>query len=110
MDDSTFQQRSDACLTRVEDWLEPFDPDELDYDSADGVIKLEFASGPQFVINRQSAANQMWFAAGTSAWHYNWNADRQAWISVKDEHELFQRLAETVSERLGRAVDRSPDN
>lgn len=104
MNNQTFQQRSEDCLQKVEDWLEPFDPDELDYASSDGVIKLEFANGPQFVINRQSAAGQMWFAAGTSAWHYNWNEERQAWISVKDEHELFERLAQTVSERLGRTV------
>ncbi|HIG87527.1 MAG TPA: iron donor protein CyaY [Planctomycetes bacterium] len=104
METNTFLQRSDACLEHLEDWLEGFDADELDYSSADGVIKLEFASGPQFVLNRQSAASQMWFAAATSAWHYTWDNERSAWLCDRDEHELFQRLAEMVSQRLGRTV------
>jgi CyaY protein len=106
MENRTYQERSDACLLKLEDWLEPFDPDELDYSSAGGVIKLEFASGPQFVVNRQAAANQMWFAAATSAWHYNWDEERAAWICDRDDHELFERLAEMVSKRLGRTVSK----
>ena len=104
METNTFLQRSDVCLEHLEDWLEGFDPDELDYSSADGVIKLEFASGPQFVLNRHSAASQMWFAAATSAWHYTWDDERSAWLCDRDGHELFQRLAEMVSKRLGRTV------
>ena len=45
MDRQDFHLRADACLARVEQWLEDFDPDELDFTSADGVVKLEFATG-----------------------------------------------------------------
>ena len=104
MESSEFSKRADACLDQVTDWLEDFDPDELDFAPADGVVTLEFADGMKFVLNRQSAANQMWFAAGARAWHYDWHGEREAWIDDKEGVDLLRRLEEVVSQKLGRAV------
>jgi frataxin-like iron-binding protein CyaY len=48
---------------------------------------------------------QMWLAAGSHAYHYNWDAARSAWLDDKDSHELFPRLAESISEQLGHPVE-----
>ena len=37
MDDNEFRERSDTALNRVAKLLEDFDPDEVDYATADGV-------------------------------------------------------------------------
>ena len=71
---------------------------------ADGVVKLEFATGQTFVLNRQTAAHQMWFAAGASAWHYDWDAASESWLCDKDGHELLARIGEATSGTLGRTV------
>jgi len=104
MDKQQFVKLSDACLARVADWLEPFDPDELDYATSDGVVTLVFPGNQRFVLNRQSATNQMWFAAGARAWHYNWDETRQAWFDDRDGHALYERIAQVVSEKLKRTV------
>jgi CyaY protein len=104
MDPTAYQQLADACLERVTDWLEAFDPDEVDYTSADGVLTLEFADGARFVLNRQAAADQMWFAAGARAWHYNWDAGTESWVDDRDGHALYVRMAEVVSGKIGRTV------
>ena len=104
MERSQFLRLADEAITRVEDWLEDFDPDEVDFSSADGVIKIQFGGGPTFVLNRQTAADQMWYAAGVRAWHYVWEAGREAWLCDKDGHELFERIGTTVSDQLGRDV------
>jgi len=104
MDQREFLQLADACLRRVEDWLESFDPDELDYEPADGVVKLIFADGTVFVLNRQTAADQMWLAAGARAWHYDWDAEQGVWRDDKEGGELFARISETVSKKLAREV------
>lgn len=104
MDKQQFVKLSDACLARVADWLEPFDPDEVDYSTTDGVVTLSFADGVRYVLNRQSATNQMWFAAGARAWHYNFDAQRQAWFDDRDGHALYERIAQVVSEKLKRPV------
>lgn len=104
MERSTFLKLADSCLKRVEDWLEDFDPDELDFEPADGVVKLIFADGTVFVLNRQTAADQMWYAAGARAWHYDWDAAGERWLDDKEGGDLYARLAETVSRKLGRDV------
>ena|SRR5688572_27777312 len=104
MDNKEYTRLVDACFARVADWLEPFDPDELDYQSSDGVITFVFADRTRFVLNRQSAVSQVWFAAGARAWHYNWDATRKAWVDDRDGHELYTNLARTVAAKLARAV------
>ncbi len=102
MDKQEFSNLADACLERVTAWLETFDPDEVDYDSADGVVTLEFSDGQKYVLNRQTAASQMWFAAGAQAWHFD--LEDGGWRCPKDGADLYLRIAEAVSEKLGRPV------
>ncbi len=63
MEAKEFTLLADRCLERVATWLEDFDPDELDFATTDGVVTLEFADGTRFVLNRQAASSQMWYAA-----------------------------------------------
>jgi CyaY protein len=104
MERQEFTRRSDECLAAVADWLENFDPDEVDYSTTDGVVTLGFKDGVRYVLNRQSAASQMWFAAGARAWHYNWDAPTSTWLDDRDRHRLHDRLGEVVSKKLGRSV------
>ena len=104
MGSSEFTVRADACLARVTRWLEAFDPDELDFATSDGVVTLEFADKQRYVLNRQSATNQMWLAAGARAWHYDFDERAKTWIEDRDGHRLEDRLAEVVSTKLGRKV------
>ena len=103
MERSEYLLLADSCIDKVADWLEAFDPDEVDFSSADGVLKIEFADGKVYVLNRQTAVDQMWFAAGASAWHYDWNGT--AWLSDKDGHELAGRIHQEVESKLGRSIE-----
>jgi len=47
MDPKEFVARSEACLSRVAKWLEDFDPDEVDYNTGDGALTIEFPDGGQ---------------------------------------------------------------
>ena len=105
MDKQLFIRRSDDCLARAAVWLEQFDPDELDYTTTDGVVSLVFADGTRYVLNRQSATSQMWFAAGARAFHYDWDASKEAWLDDRDGHALSAKLADVVSKKLGRSVN-----
>lgn len=104
MDDSEYLKRADACLEHVATWLEDFDPDEVDFQTTDGVVTLEFPDGQRFVLNRQAAASQMWFAAGARAWHYDWDAGAETWVDDRDGHGLFDCIGRVVSEKIGREV------
>jgi CyaY protein len=104
MEREEFLRLADATMERVARWLETFDPDEIDFATSDGVLTLEFADKKRFVLNRQTAADQMWLAAGARAWHFDWNAAERAWVDDRDGHELLARLAEIVSQKIGRDV------
>ena len=105
MDPSEFLKRADECLGAVAKWLETLEPDELDYTTGDGVVTIEFPDGGKFILSRQAATSQIWFAAGARAWHYNRDAVTGRWVDDRDGHDLFGRLAEVVSERVGHPVE-----
>jgi CyaY protein len=99
-----FLRLADQTIERVVKWLDGLDPDEVDYSSSDGVLTLEFADKKRYVLNRQTAADQMWFAAGARAWHYDFDAKGRTWIDDRDGHDLYRKIGEVVSEKLGRTV------
>lgn len=104
LDEAAFRQLSDATLARFARYFAEFDADELDFDENDGVLTLEFADRTRFVLNRQAGAHQMWYAAGARAWHYDWNAERRAWLDDRDGHELGANVLATVGAKLARAL------
>ncbi|MEO0651455.1 MAG: iron donor protein CyaY [Planctomycetota bacterium] len=105
MDAIEYQQLADRCLERMADFLDGFDPDEVDFSTADGVVKIEFPDGQTFVLNRQAGSHQMWFAAGVRAWHYDWNGEQ--WVDDRDGHELYSNVARVLTDRLGRPIELS---
>jgi CyaY protein len=105
MDAKEYITRAEACFSRVAKWLEEFDPDEVDYSAGDGALTVEFPDGGRFVLSRQSATSQIWLAAGAHGWHFNWDADAQRWVDDKDGRDLYARIAESMSEKLGRPVE-----
>ena len=104
MDQQEFLKQSDQCLATVAKWLETLDPDEVDYVTGDGVVTLEFPDGGKFILSRQAATSQIWLAADARAWHYNRAADAH-WVDDRDGHDLYGRLAEVLSERIGHPVE-----
>ena len=104
VDRQEYQRLADECLERTVRALEPFDPDEVDFSTSDGVVTIEFADRTRYVLNRQTAASQMWFAAGARAWHFDYDATQAAWVDDKEHKELFARIAEVISAKIGRPV------
>ncbi len=104
MQHQEFIKLADHCLERIATWLEGFDPDEVDFSTTDGVVTIEFPDDKKFILNRQAATCQMWFAAGVRAWHYEWKSESQVWLCDKDGHDLMARIGEVVSEKIGRGV------
>ena len=90
-----------AILTK----LDAFDPDELEADLSAGVLRITFADSRNCILNRQSAANQIWLAEGASAWHFTRDPVSEAWNDTKGRGELLQILNGIVSRRLGRTID-----
>ncbi|MBI1382220.1 MAG: iron donor protein CyaY [Planctomycetaceae bacterium] len=102
MERQVYLERVDRCLERVATWLETFDPDEVDFRTSDGVVRIEFPDGQSFVLNRQAGSNQVWYAAGARAWHYDWNDTKGTWVDDRDGHDLYANVRATIEAKLGR--------
>ncbi|MFO1054220.1 MAG: iron donor protein CyaY [Planctomycetota bacterium] len=102
-DDHAFAKAADAFMAHIFDRLQDEDPDELDCDLAMGVLSMEFADGSRCILNRQSAAHQIWLAEGATAWHFQQD-EHGGWIDTKGRGRLSDVLAEVLSRRLGRSV------
>lgn len=102
--DIAFLQRADAHMQRLLNWLDDFDPDELEADLALGVMKITFADGRKCIMNRQSAAHQIWLAEGATAWHFAFDEATASWLDTKGRGQLTAVLADILSRKLGRPV------
>jgi CyaY protein len=100
----SYFRRVDQLLTDLVRRLDDFDPDELEAESSEGVLKLTFGDGTKCILNRQSAAQQMWLAEGATAWHFEFDAASASWRDTKGRGELRQILSEVLSRRLGRSI------
>lgn len=102
MDPVAYHRRIDETLERVVRGLQKLD--EVEYEAADGLVRLEFEDGSRCVVNRQGGNQQLWLAAGARAWHYDWDAVRETWRDDRDGHDFWDRLAALLSEKLGRPI------
>lgn len=100
--ESRFEVLADQTLNRLVDALSDAEDDGLDADLESGVLTVAFADGVKYVINSHRAARQIWMAAGTSAWHFDW--DGSAWISTRTHEELWTLVEQRVGQKLGRAL------
>jgi CyaY protein len=104
MERGRFLKLSTKALEHIEATLGGLEHEDLDVDLAGDVLTLAFADGIKFVINAHSAAGQIWMAANTDAWHFDWDDASERWVAVKNGDELMSTVARTVGARLGQAL------
>lgn len=73
---------------------------------ANDILTLEFPDGVRFVINSHRAAQQIWMAANTSAWHFN-PAAQGSWVCSKTGETLTAVLTTQLRNKLGQAIELS---
>lgn len=104
MDEAAFNDLAEAELARIEARLEACGVD-LDLEmKPGGVLEVEFDNGTKLIINRHSAAREIWVAAKSGGFHFRPQAG--AWIAGRDGSELYATLARVVAEQSGRSAVR----
>ena len=98
-----FARLAEQCFAQLLAVLDSFDPDELEADVSGGVLRINFPDGRNCILNRQSAANQIWMAQGATAWHFVMGPSGR-WEDTKGRGSLHGILGEVLSGRLGRPV------
>ncbi len=102
MIDHEFNALADAMLARIEAALEACDID-FDFETKPGgVLELEFENGSKIIINRHTAAREIWVAAKSGGYHFR--AEGERWIGTRDGEELLAAIARCMGEQSGERV------
>jgi CyaY protein len=102
MEEHEFNALADAMLRRIEDAIEACGADvDLEVKTG-GVLEVEFADGSKVIINRHTAAREIWLAARSGGYHFRPAEDR--WVGTRDGEELLAALGRCLSEQSGVAV------
>jgi len=102
MDESAYQHLADKTFKRIEDALKDVDADDVDVERSGDVVTLTFKGNKRCVMNTQRPTRQIWLAASSRAWHFSYDAGRDAWIDDKQPTvELFGTVEDIVRQESG---------
>ncbi|MHB1676403.1 MAG: iron donor protein CyaY [Sulfuriferula sp.] len=102
MTDTEFNQLTDETFRKIEAGLENANGD-VDFELAAGnVLEIDCAGG-KIIVNRQSAMHEVWIAAKSGGFHYQWVDN--AWRNSRDGSEFFHSLTQMIAQQGGGEVD-----
>lgn len=106
MTDAEFELLADATLAALERAIDQAGLDADIQTKGAGVLEIEFADGTKMIINRHTAAREIWVAAKSGGFHFR-HADR-AWRDTRDGSELYAALSRLVSAQSATPVILAP--
>ena len=103
MEESAFNALAEAEQARIESALEACGVDIDIEPKPGGILELEFDNGTKMIINRHTAAREIWVAAKSGGFHFRPQNGR--WINTRDGADLWAMLAALASAQAGEPVE-----
>lgn len=100
MNEAEFHETARNTLMRIEQAVEASGAD-IDFENVSDILTLDFANGSKLIINKQSAARQLWVAAKSGGFHYDFDAACPCWRNDQTGTELFADLTRLIAEQAG---------
>ena len=101
MNESEFQEIADQTIEDIQNAIDNSGAD-IDYDDIGGVLTLEFDNGSKIIFSKQGAMNQLWMAAKSGGFHFDFNVDTQLWLcDIGENEELYAMLSRLATEQSG---------
>ncbi|WP_462380669.1 iron donor protein CyaY [Pseudomonas sp. Marseille-QA0892] len=97
--EAQFHALVDEVQTRVEDVFDDADSD-VDLENAGGVLTVRFENRSQLILSRQPPLRQLWVAARSGGFHFDYDADAGGWV-CQGSGELLGTLLSRVAEEQG---------
>jgi len=101
MSPSDFESLADQMLERIARVVEESGA-ECDCEfKGSGVLEIGFSDGSRIIVNRHSAAQQIWVAARSGGHHFRF--DGSGWVDTRDKRELLGTLSALIAEQSRKA-------
>ena len=98
--EARFHDLVDAAQLAVEDVFDDSDLD-LDLENSAGVLTVRFENGSQVIFSRQEPLRQLWLAARSGGFHFDYDAASERWICDTSAELLGEMLARITLEQAG---------
>lgn len=102
--EARFHSLVDALQLAVEDAFDASDLD-VDLENSGGVLTVRFANGSQLIFSRQEPLRQLWLAARSGGFHFDYDEAAGGWVCDADGEPLAAMLARLVRAQGGEDVD-----
>lgn len=104
LSEARFHDLVDATQQALEDI---FDESGLDVDleNSAGVLTVKFENGSQLIFSRQEPLRQLWLAARSGGFHFDYDEDSSAWMCDSSDELLSEMLARVTLEQAGVELD-----
>ena len=107
MNESEFHSIADQTIEAIQDAIENSGAD-IDYEETGGVLTLEFDNESKIIFSKQPPARQLWMAARSGGFHFDYDSQKQRWICDSGANEeLFAMLSRLSSQQGGEDVELS---
>lgn len=90
-DETEYHNLCDSLFAQMESVL---DAAAVDFDSNGNVIEAELENGGKVIINRQTAAREVWLATPDGGRHFRWHNGE--WRDTRNDGELIAVLRTLV--------------
>jgi CyaY protein len=102
MEEREFNALADKMLTQIEQALEVCEAD-IDFELKDGgVLEITCENDSKVIINRHTAAREIWVAARSGGFHFRHDDGR--WTGTRDGEALMAAISRCLTEQTGETV------
>ncbi len=104
LSEARFHDLVDAVQEAVEDIFDDSDMD-IDLENSAGVLTIKFDNGSQIIISRQEPLRQLWLAARSGGFHFDYDEEEQRWVCDTSNELLSEMLVRITREQAGVELD-----
>lgn len=104
LSEARFHDLIDALQQVVEDVFDDSGMD-VDLENSAGVLTVRFENGTQLILSRQEPIRQLWLAARSGGFHFDYDADSERWLCDNSDEQLGEMLQRITLEQGGEALE-----
>lgn len=105
MNDTEYHQLADQVLEQLQDAVDEVDFD-LDYETAGGIVEVEFPNGTKIIVNKQAPLHQLWVATKFNGHHFEYKEGQ--WIDNRTDVEFWTLINEAATKQAGETIELNP--
>ncbi|BBP62271.1 iron donor protein CyaY [Pseudomonas sp. St316] len=102
--EARFHDLVDATQQTLEDVFDDSGLD-LDLEISAGVLTVKFENASQLIFSRQEPLRQLWLAAVSGGFHFDYDEESERWMCDKSEEQLGEMLERIVKQQAGVELD-----